>query len=79
MNTFAKELKGYRTSKGTIRFPSDKPLPDALIKKIVKERVKENAEWDWVCRGFSARWYTGRVRREPWYWRRTAVSSLREE
>lgn len=43
---FAKELKGYRTSKGTIQFPSDKPLPDALLKKIVKQRVKENREWD---------------------------------
>jgi uncharacterized protein YdhG (YjbR/CyaY superfamily) len=43
---FAKELKGYKTSKGTIQFPSDKPLPDALVKKIVKQRVKENREWD---------------------------------
>lgn len=43
---FAKELAGYRTSKGTIQFPSDKPLPDALLKKIMKLRVKENREWD---------------------------------
>ena len=43
---FAKELKGYRTSRGTIQFPSDKPLPDALLKKIVRQRVKENREWD---------------------------------
>lgn len=43
---FAKELTGYSTSRGTIQFPSDKPLPDALIKKIVKQRVKENREWD---------------------------------
>lgn len=43
---FAKELKGYPTSRGTIQFPSDKPLPDALVKKIVKQRVKENQEWD---------------------------------
>ena len=43
---FAKELKGYKTSRGTIQFPSDKPLPDALVKKIVRERVKENREWD---------------------------------
>jgi uncharacterized protein YdhG (YjbR/CyaY superfamily) len=46
IETFAKELKGYRTSKGTIQFPSDKALPDALLKKIVKQRVKENREWD---------------------------------
>jgi uncharacterized protein YdhG (YjbR/CyaY superfamily) len=43
---FAKELKGYKTSKGTIQFPSDKPMPEALLKKIVKQRVKENREWD---------------------------------
>ena len=43
---FAKELKGYRTSRGTIQFPSDKPLPDALLKTIVKQRIKENREWD---------------------------------
>jgi uncharacterized protein YdhG (YjbR/CyaY superfamily) len=41
---FARELKGYPTSRGTIRFPSDKPLPDALLKKIVKERVSQNRE-----------------------------------
>jgi uncharacterized protein YdhG (YjbR/CyaY superfamily) len=43
---FAKELEGYHTSRGTIRFPPDRPLPDALIRKIVKQRVKENREWD---------------------------------
>lgn len=36
------ELAKYETSKGTIRFPVDKPLPAALIKKIVKMRVAEN-------------------------------------
>jgi uncharacterized protein YdhG (YjbR/CyaY superfamily) len=39
---FKDELKGYSLSKGTIRFPKYKPLPDALIKKIVKARVQEN-------------------------------------
>lgn len=46
LDRFEKELKGYRTSKGTIHFLPDKPLPVALIKKIVKARVAENEEWD---------------------------------
>jgi uncharacterized protein YdhG (YjbR/CyaY superfamily) len=37
------ELKGYSTSKGTIRFQPDKPLPAALVRKIVKYRIAENA------------------------------------
>lgn len=39
---FKDELAEYKTSKGTIRFSLDKPLPIPLIKKIVKLRVKEN-------------------------------------
>ena len=46
LDRFTKELDGYRTSKGTIQFAPDKPLPDALIKKIVRARVKENRDWD---------------------------------
>jgi uncharacterized protein YdhG (YjbR/CyaY superfamily) len=45
LDRFEKELKGFRTSKGTIQFSPDEPLPDALVKKIVRERVKENREW----------------------------------
>ena len=38
---FKKELKNYDTSKGTIRFSADKPLPSALVRKIVKVRMAE--------------------------------------
>lgn len=36
------ELKDYDTSKGTIRFQADKPLPVALVTKLVKARIAEN-------------------------------------
>lgn len=39
---FKNDLKGFSTSKGTIKFPVDKPLPIALIKKMVKARVAQN-------------------------------------
>jgi uncharacterized protein YdhG (YjbR/CyaY superfamily) len=39
IEAFKNELKGFSTSKGTIHFPTDKPLPIALIKKLVKARV----------------------------------------
>lgn len=42
IEVFKEELAGYKTSKGTIRFSLDKPLPIGLIKKIVKFRVAEN-------------------------------------
>ena len=40
---FREELKKYKTSKGTIRFPVDKPLSKALVTRIVKARVALNA------------------------------------
>jgi uncharacterized protein YdhG (YjbR/CyaY superfamily) len=41
--TFKDELKDYKTGKGTIRFQVDNPLPAALVRKLVKARIAENA------------------------------------
>jgi uncharacterized protein YdhG (YjbR/CyaY superfamily) len=42
VEAFQDELKGFTTSKGTIQFPADKPLPIALIKKLVRARVVQS-------------------------------------
>ena len=41
---FKDELTGYETSQGTIRFQPDRPLPAALVRKLVRARIAENAD-----------------------------------
>jgi uncharacterized protein YdhG (YjbR/CyaY superfamily) len=38
-----RELEGYETSKGTVRFRPDRPLPAPLVRKLVKSRIVEHA------------------------------------
>ena len=42
IQAFESELRKFKTAKGSIQFPIDKPLPLKLISKIVKFRVAEN-------------------------------------
>ena len=43
IEALGEELKPYLSGKGTIRFHTDKPLPAAFVKRIVKARIEENA------------------------------------
>ena len=44
LESFKEELQPYNVSGTTIHFRADKPLPSALVKKLVKARIKENEE-----------------------------------
>ena len=44
IEVFKQDLAGYKTSKGTIQFPLDQPLPLELIKKITQFRVAKNTK-----------------------------------
>lgn len=42
LSVYAKELKNYMAAKSTVRFPMGEPLPERLVTKLVRFRVKEN-------------------------------------
>jgi uncharacterized protein YdhG (YjbR/CyaY superfamily) len=42
VRSFQHQLKGFETTKGTVRFTSENPLPPTLVKQLVKARVAEN-------------------------------------
>jgi uncharacterized protein YdhG (YjbR/CyaY superfamily) len=44
LEKFSREVEGFKTSKGTVQFPLDQPLPLKLIRDMVKFRVKENMQ-----------------------------------
>jgi uncharacterized protein YdhG (YjbR/CyaY superfamily) len=41
---FKEELAGYKLARGTIQFTQDKPLPDDLVRRIIRMRIAENRE-----------------------------------
>ena len=42
LKKFRNELRNFQTSKGTLRFSPDKPMPVALVRKLLKARIAEN-------------------------------------
>jgi len=46
LKKFRDELRDFQISKGTLHFSPDKPLPMALVKKLVKARIAENSNRD---------------------------------
>ena len=44
IENFKDQLASYKTSKGALQFPLDRPIPHALIAEIVRFRVRENTE-----------------------------------
>jgi uncharacterized protein YdhG (YjbR/CyaY superfamily) len=44
INAFTEELSKYKLSKGTVQFPINEPLPFALVREIVRYRLKENRD-----------------------------------
>jgi uncharacterized protein YdhG (YjbR/CyaY superfamily) len=46
VKAFAKDLEGFKTAKGSIQFPLERPLPLALIRRIMKSRVRESRKED---------------------------------
>jgi uncharacterized protein YdhG (YjbR/CyaY superfamily) len=46
VKAFAKDLSRFKTAKGSIQFPLEKPLPVSLIRKITSFRIRESNEQD---------------------------------
>ncbi|WP_368028317.1 iron chaperone [Paenibacillus sp. DCT19] len=44
ITAFQEELSIFKSAKGSVQFPHNQPLPEALIRRIVEFRVKENVE-----------------------------------
>ena len=44
ISNFKKEISGYKSAKGSVQFPLDRPMPVPLIKKIIAFKVKDNLE-----------------------------------